>query len=470
MYGGEQFQCIVVVSGNEMNRMLLILILGDFLFSLISLYGGSAVRFRTFTQLEASLYWEPGKTIIFILVLLFSSHLLEIYDSNKNTGKKEILVRIFIAIIVSFILMSVIYYLIPTVIIGRGWLILSLFFFGSLQFLWHIGYQCCVNMPGLAKKVLVLGTGPLAGKIGGLITSTNHNHLLGGYINCSSEAVQVPVHSIVGNGGGLVDTVRKEKAKKIVISLSERRGVLPIKDLLACKLSGVEVVDAPSFYEELTGKLLIEDIKPSWFVLSDGFRKTGFRSISKRIFDILFAIICLAITVLYVPIIALLIKLDSRGSVFFRQVRTGEGGKDFLIYKFRTMRQDAESETGAVWAQKNDTRITRMGRFLRKSRLDELPQLFNVLKGDMSFIGPRPERPEMITALEVIIPYYSERHSVKPGITGWAQVKYSYGGSVEDAIEKLKYDLFYIKHMSLFLDLLILLETVKVVLFGRGGR
>jgi len=162
--------------------------------------------------------------------------------------------------------------------------------------------------------------------------------------------------------------------------------------------------------------------------------------------------------------------LDSRGSVFFRQIRTGEGGKDFLIYKFRTMRQDAESETGAVWAQKNDTRITRMGRFLRKSRLDELPQLFNVLKGDMSFIGPRPERPEMITALEVIIPYYSERHSVKPGITGWAQVKYSYGGSVEDAIEKLKYDLFYIKHMSLFLDLLILLETVKVVLFGRGGR
>jgi sugar transferase (PEP-CTERM system associated) len=310
----------------------------------------------------------------------------------------------------------------------------------------------------------------LAQKIGGLITSTNHNHLLGGYINCSGEAAHVPLHSIVGNGGGLVDTVRKEKAKKIVISLSERRGVLPIKDLLACKLSGVEVVDAPSFYEELTGKLLIEDIKPSWFVLSDGFRKTVFRSISKKIFDSLFAIICLTITIPFFPIIALLIKLDSRGPVFFRQVRTGEGGKDFLIYKFRTMRQDAESETGAVWAQKNDTRITRMGRFLRKSRLDELPQLFNVLKGDMSFIGPRPERPEMITALEVLIPYYSERHSVKPGITGWAQVKYSYGASVEDSIEKLKYDLFYVKHMSLFLDLLILLETVKVVLFGRGGR
>lgn len=453
-----------------MNRTLFILLFGDFLFSLISLYAGSAVRFRSFTQLEGSLYREPGKTIVFILVILFSSHLLEIYDSKKNTGKKEILVRIFIAVTASFILMSVIYYLFPDVMIGRGLLVLSLFLFGLLQFLWHIGYDWYVNIPGLAKRVLVLGTGPLAEKIGGLIISTNHNHLLGGYINYSSEVPYVPLYSIVGNGGGLVDTVRKEKAKKIVISLSERRGCLPIRDLLACKFSGVEVVDAPSFYEELTGKLLIEDIKPSWFVLSEGFKKTGFRSVSKRIFDILFAIICLTITILFIPIIALLIKLDSRGPVFFRQIRTGEGGKDFLIYKFRTMRQDAESETGAVWAKKNDTRITRIGRFLRKSRLDELPQLYNVLKGDMSFIGPRPERPEMIKELEEMIPYYSERHSVKPGITGWAQVKYSYGASVEDAMEKLKYDLFYIKHLSLFLDLLILLETVKVVLFGRGGR
>jgi sugar transferase (PEP-CTERM system associated) len=453
-----------------MNRTILILIFGDFLSSLISIYAGSAVRFRSFTQLEDSLYWKPEEMIVFILVLLFSSHLLEIYDSNKTTGKKELLVRIFIAVTASFILMSVIYYLFPAVMIGRGLLVLSLFIFGSLQSLWHIVYRWYANIPGLAKRVLVLGTGPLAEKIGVLITSTNHNHLLGGYINYSSEAAHVPLHSIVGNGGGLVDTVRKEKAKKIVISLSERRGCLPIKELLACKLSGVEVVDAPSFYEELTGKLLIEDIKPSWFVLSDGFRKTNFRSVSKRIFDSLFAAVCLIITVLFMPIIALLIKLDSRGPVFFKQIRTGEGGKEFLIYKFRTMRQDAESETGAVWAQENDTRVTRIGRMLRKSRLDELPQLFNVLKGDMSFIGPRPERPEMIKELEEMIPYYSERHSVKPGITGWAQVKYSYGASVEDAMEKLKYDLFYVKHNSLFLDLLIMLETVKVVLFGRGGR
>lgn len=453
-----------------MNRPLLILILGDFLFSLISLYAGSAIRFRSFTQSEDSLYWEPGKMIVFILVLLFSSHLLEIYDSNKNTGKKEILVRIFIAITASFILMSVIYYLFPAVMIGRGWLILSLFFFGSLQFLWHIGYMWCVNIPGLAKRVLVLGTGPLAEKIGGLITSTNHNHMLGGYVNYSSEAAHVPLHSIVGNGGGLFDTVRKEKAKKIVISLSERRGFLPIRDLLACKLSGVEVVDAPSFYEELTGKLLIEDINPSWFVLSDGFRKTGFRSISKRIFDILFAVTCLIITIPYLPIIALLIKLNSRGPVFFKQKRTGEGGKEFLVYKFRTMRQDAESKTGAVWAQKKDPRITGVGKLLRKMRLDEFPQFYNVLKGDMSIVGPRPERPEFIEKLNELIPYYSERHSIKPGITGWAQIRYPYGSSVSDALEKLRYDLYYIKNMSLFLDIMILLETVKVVLFGRGGR
>ena len=412
-----------------MNRNMIVLISGDLFLSFISLYAASAVRFRSFTQLEDYL-WDPVKMAVFILVLLFSSHLLEIYDSSKTTGRKEVLVRIFISIIVSFVLMSVIYYILPAVMIGRGWLVLSLCFFGSLQALWHIGYRWCVNIPGLAKKVLVLGTGPLAQKIGNLIMSTNHNHFLGGYISCSSESVHVPLPNIVENGDGLIETVRKEKARKIVLSLSERRGFLPIKDLLACKLSGVEVVDAPSFYEELTGKLLIEDIRPSWFVLSDGFKKTSFRSISKRIFDILFAIICLAIALPIVPIIALMITLDSRGPVFFKQVRTGEGGRDFLIYKFRTMRRDAEDETGAVWAQKNDTRITRIGRFLRKSRLDELPQLFNVMRGDMSFIGPRPERPEMIRDLEEIIPYYSERHSVKPGITGWAQVKYSYGASV----------------------------------------
>ena len=453
-----------------MNRRPLLLIFGDLIFAITALYAGYAIRVHSLTRIADSLYWEPAKTLTFILVLLFSSNLLELYDHEKHSGPKEMLARILIVMSLSFILMSVIFYLLPDVIIGRGWLSLSLALFGILQFSWHAGCRWFLNIPAMAKRVLVLGTGPLANKIGGLILSTNHNHLLSGYYNCSGETSQVPLQFIVSNGSGLFAAVKKEKARKVVISLSERRGVLPMKDLLACKLSGVEVVDAPSFYEELTGKLLIEDLTPSSFILSDGFRKTHFKSICKRLFDIFFAVIGLIIVVPLIPILILLVKLDSRGSLFFRQRRVGEGGKEFLIYKLRTMRQDAESKTGAVWAQKNDPRITRMGQLLRKIRFDELPQLYNVLKGDMSFIGPRPERPEMIKMLEEKIPYYSERHSVKPGITGWAQIKYAYGASIEDAMEKLKYDLFYIKHMSLFLDLLILLETTKVVLFGRGGR
>ena len=205
-------------------------------------------------------------------------------------------------------------------------------------------------------------------------------------------------------------------------------------------------------------------------IFSDGFRITHLRRLFKGTFDLIFAVIGLGIVMPFIPVISLLIKIDSHGPVFFKQKRVGEREKEFVLYKFRTMRKDAESKTGAVWAQENDPRITRVGKFLRKSRIDEIPQLFNVLKGEMSFIGPRPERPEMIRKLEEVIPFYSERHTLKPGITGWAQVKHSYGASVEDALEKLRYDLFYIKHSSLFLDLLIVLETIKVVLFGRGGR
>jgi sugar transferase (PEP-CTERM system associated) len=271
----------------------------------------------------------------------------------------------------------------------------------------------------------------------------------------------------VGEGGFIV---YKQTLIKIVVSLSERRGVFPLKDVLNCKFNGIKVIDAPSFYEERTGKLLIEDITPSWLIFSDGFRKTAMKCFCKRILDIFMASIGLMLTLPLFPVIALVIKIDSPGPIFFRQLRVGEKEKNFILYKFRTMKQNAESGTGPVWAQKNDSRITRVGKFLRRTRLDEIPQLYNVLVGDMSFIGPRPERPEFVEELKKIIPYYSERHSVKPGITGWAQIRYRYGASVEDSLEKLRYDLYYIKHLSLFLDVLIIMETTKIVLFGKGAR
>jgi sugar transferase (PEP-CTERM system associated) len=453
-----------------MNKRLLLLLSGDVVLSVAALPIGAVIRFGSFVNIADITDLSGIKIYVFILVLLFSSHLCELFDIEKNAEKKEILVRIGINIVLSFFLLSAIYYLIPGLLIGRGWLAISLACFSLLQFFCHIGYLWCSNIPGLAKRVLVIGTGPLANKIGGLILSTNHNHLLSGYFHCSGETVAVPIHHILNNGKGLIETIRDEKAKKIVISLSERRGVFPAKDLLACKLSGIEVVDAPSFYEEINGKLFIENITPSCMIFSDGFRITHFRRLFKRIFDLIFAVIGMGIVMPLIPVIAIFIKIDSRGPVFFKQIRLGKGDKEFILYKFRTMHEDAESKTGAVWARENDPRITKVGKFLRKSRIDEIPQLFNVLKGEMSFIGPRPERPEMIRKLEEVIPFYSERHTLKPGITGWAQVKHSYGASVEDSLEKLRYDLFYIKHSSLFLDLLIILETIKVVLFGRGGR
>ena len=311
-----------------MNKKLSVLIVGDIVLSLFALYAGSVLRFGSFAQRREFFYLGGAKIYTLIFALLFSSYLAEIYAYEKHSGKKEILIRTFGALAVSFLSLSVIYYMIPDVMIGRGWLLLSLAVFGVAQFFWHVCYRWCLNMPALAKRVLVLGTGPLANKIGGLILSTNHNHLLSGYYHCSNEPTHVPPHYILNNGHGLIKTVKEEKTKKIVISLSERRGVFPLQDLLACKLSGIEVVDAPSFYEEITGKLLIEDITPSCLIFSDGFRKTYFKRIFKRIFDIFFAVIGLLIIMAFIPFIALLIKISSRGPVFFKQVRIGRGEKN----------------------------------------------------------------------------------------------------------------------------------------------
>ncbi len=451
-------------------RIIAILMLGDIMVAVFSLFAASSLRFVTQADTLTMVSQEGTKSIVFVAVLIFSSFLMEIYTNEIKRGKKEIILRVCSTLAVSFLILSALYYVMPGIMFGKRILFLSMIMFGALQIGWHITYTLCLNIPGMAKRVLILGTGPLARRIGEIIASTNHRHLLSGYVSMASESVHVPAGAILGNIHGLVETIKEEKVHKLVVSLSERRGIFPLEDVLNCKFNGVEVIDAPSFYEELTGKLLLENMNPSSFIFCQGFKLNASLKVYKRVFDVFLSVITIILAAPLIPLIALMIKLDSRGPVFFRQVRVGAREKQFVLYKFRTMLQDAESATGAVWSQKNDPRITRLGRFLRKTRLDEIPQLYNVLRGDMSFIGPRPERPEFIEALKELVPYYSERHFVKPGITGWAQVKYAYGSSIEDTIEKLRYDLFYIKHVSLFFDLLIILETIKVVMFGRGGR
>ena len=274
---------------------------------------------------------------------------------------------------------------------------------------------------------------------------------------------------IIGDYKQISSIVQAGNIDRIIVALDERRGKFPIDELLLCRLKGIKVDDGVGFTEYLAGKLSIDSLYPSFLIFSNGFKNIALYKRIKRWFDILISMACLVICFPVSLMIAIAIKLNSKGSVFYQQERVGEDGKIFCLLKFRSMRIDAE-ENGPLWAEINDQRVTQVGRVMRKLRLDEIPQMINVLKGEMSFVGPRPERPFFIEQLEKEIPFYSIRHVVKPGITGWAQICYPYGASKEDALEKLKYDLYYIKNLSPLLDLNIIFETVKVVLFGKGSR
>jgi sugar transferase (PEP-CTERM system associated) len=268
----------------------------------------------------------------------------------------------------------------------------------------------------------------------------------------------------------VLDAAKRSGIDRVVIAFDDSRGKLPIDDLLQCKFSGIRIEDGLSFYEHLTGKVHLDALKPSWLIFSDGFRRPRAPVVLKRIADIVGSLLGLLIVAPIAAVLGVLIKLDSPGPVLYRQERVGEGGRSFMLVKFRSMRHDAEADTGPVWAMDDDHRVTRVGKWLRKFRLDELPQMVNVLRGEMSFVGPRPERPWFVAHLKQSIPYYNLRHAVKPGITGWAQVRYQYGASVQETFEKLQYDFFYIKNMSVVLDLTILVETIKTVIAGRGWR
>jgi sugar transferase (PEP-CTERM system associated) len=322
----------------------------------------------------------------------------------------------------------------------------------------------------MTVRVLVLGTGQVGRLIAGLEpTSARPFRIIGFLDDDPGAADMVPEgHALLGKIQDLDVLVEETRPDIVVIAQIDRRGCFPAKALLACRLRGIRVEDWPTFYEKAEGKILVTAVRPSWLIFSDGFVKTPRTEIIKRLFDITMSLAGLLLSSPLMVLAAVAVKLESPGPILYRQPRLGQNGCVFILNKFRSMREDAEKETGPVWTTRRDPRITRVGSFLRRTRLDELPQLFNVLVGHMSFIGPRPERPEFVAELQKQIPYYMERLAVKPGITGWAQVKYQYGSSVEDALEKLQYDLYYIKNLSLFLDLLIVLNTVQVVLFARG--
>ena len=293
-----------------------------------------------------------------------------------------------------------------------------------------------------------------------------------GFIAFPDEASQLVDKSlIVDSYSNLNDLTEELKIDEIVIALDDKRKGMPLDDLLDCKMSGTTIMDLLEFHEREQGIISLDNVYPSWLVFSDGFAQGGLRELGKRLFDLVASMLLLLVAWPFMVLTVLAIFLEDgiRKPVFYRQTRVGENNENFSVLKFRSMKIDAE-KNGAQWAQKKDSRVTTVGKFIRKCRIDELPQIFNVLKGEMSFVGPRPERPEFVEGFEQRIPYYRERHRVKPGITGWAQLCYPYGANEHDTIQKLQYDLYYVKNYSLFLDLSIMLNTVEVILWGKGAR
>jgi sugar transferase (PEP-CTERM system associated) len=325
----------------------------------------------------------------------------------------------------------------------------------------------------LPHRVMVLGTGAEAQLVeASLATAAPPGVRLVGFHPLEKEQrVLVSRRRVIARGEPLEDAVKRLGVDEIIVAVREQRGgVLPLRALLECRLNGVQVTDLARYFERVHGRVPIESLKVSWLIYGDGYRQGWLRGLVKRLFDIAAAAILLLFTLPVMGIMALLITIESKGPVVYRQNRVGRGGRNFTLLKFRSMSLDAEKDGKPSWAVENDARVTRVGRFMRRSRIDELPQLINVLHGEMSFVGPRPERPEFVAMLREQIPFYAVRYSVKPGITGWAQVRYSYGSNVEQAVKKLEYDLYYVKNHTLLLDMLILVDTVRVVMIGDGAR
>ena len=325
---------------------------------------------------------------------------------------------------------------------------------------------------GRRTRVLVFGAGEPARIVGDTLLRSDPNVEIVGFLPGPNEAAAaVPREQLLASTDALLATVRQLAIDEIVVALTERRsGSMPLRQLLDCKLHGVKVYDLPTHFEKRLGQIRVDFVNASWLIFGDGFNQGAWRNVVKRAFDVVFSLLLLILSAPVMLLTALLIKFDSRGPVLYRQERVGQGGETFMVAKFRSMRTDAEKDGKPRWATAQDDRVTRVGNIIRKLRIDELPQLFNVLRGEMSLVGPRPERPYFVEQLTQKIPYFAARHSVKPGVTGWAQVRYQYGSTVEDAVEKLQYDLYYVKNHSLFLDLVVLFETVGVVLTGKGAR
>lgn len=441
----------------------------------LAFYAGIELRFMG-TNASGKILLGPllPKAFLFAAVMLSSLIAMGGYKRGVNQSFVDMVVRVASALILGMLPLVFAYYFAPQFFLGRGALGLAVVISFILIVIVRFAFDRFIDQAAFNSRVLVLGTGARANLIRKALSEGELRGLeVVGFVPLSTESSQPETSSkLIQNAGkSLVDLVGEQSIDQIVLAADDRRKSLPVKDILDCKMSGVMVVDLPTFFERETGKVRLDILQPSWLFLSDGFRLSMLRRISKRVFDFGGALLILPLVapLMFCVALAIFIESGARGPIFYRQTRVGEKGELFQIFKFRSMRVDAESN-GPRWAVAQDNRVTRVGSFIRLTRLDELPQIFNILRGEMSFVGPRPERPEFTRDLREKIPYYSERHRVKPGLTGWAQIRYPYGASEEDAVQKLQYDLYYVKNYSIFIDLMIILQTVEVVLLRKGAH
>jgi sugar transferase (PEP-CTERM system associated) len=447
-----------------------LLILLAILFSVKLRFWNNPEAFRVYTELPD--FAVQALTVILCLQICFYYN--ELYATNEVWHPSEHLIRLGQSMGAACLLLGLLYFLFPRLVIGRGVFLIAL----GLAAASVTGARLFVNFAWRntipPENVLIFGTGKLASDVAREIRGREDlNIRVMGFIETDKETSAAPNElfgwPVLGKVDRLEQIVESEPVGRIIVALHDLRGALPVRELLRLRTRGIRVEEAYSTLSALTGRIALENVRPSWLIFSGGFRRTPFTIFLKRTLDLASSIVGGVLSVPVVALAAVAIRLDDGGPVFYRQRRVGHNGALFVLTKLRTMRVDAEAD-GAQWADNNDPRVTWVGRFLRRYRIDELPQFLNVIRGEMSFVGPRPERPEFVEILRRKIPYYDERHTVRPGITGWAQVNYPYGATIDDAFRKLEYDLFYLKHMSAVFDFAIVFETVRIVLFGRGAR
>jgi sugar transferase (PEP-CTERM system associated) len=439
-----------------------------FAFEILLIAGSLLVATRLHAPTDdADLIWRVAlATGLFLVCLYFN----DFYDLTVVDSAGEIVVRLFQAGGAASIILAAVYFIAPDLAVRERAFFPSLALFLSLTLIWRLFFNAVSQTRGLVERVLIIGTDTAAQAVARQIAwQHDFAYRLVGFVD-DAPADDLPRYApVLGGTKDIGYLVARHDVNRVVIAVSDRRGHLPVNELVRVKLSGVPVEEASTTYERLSGKILLENLKPSLFVFSDGFCVSPLQRFLKRAVDITLSFVGLVVGIVPMLLTALAVYLESGAPVLYRQERVGQQGRLFTLFKFRSMRIDAEGAT-PIWATEHDDRVTKVGRFIRITRLDELPQLWNVLRGEMSFVGPRPERKYFVEMLAEQIPFYHQRHAVKPGVTGWAQIKYRYGASVEDATEKLRYDLYYIKHLSVIFDLTIVFDTLKVIVSGKGAQ